>query len=395
MAPYRLAVVAPHVVQYHAPLYRQLARRPELDVRVLYLDRTGAEPTWDATMAATIDWDVPLLEGYAHELVRNISPRAAGGGFFSRVNPGLVPRLLGRRWDAVLIQGHGQLCYWLALLCARIRGCRVLYRGEATLRGSAGGPRDGAKRAALSALWRQCDVVFYSCRGNRRFLRHHGCRPEQMALLPCAVDNDFFRRGRAALAGQEAAIRAGLDLPPEVPIVLNVGRHSTDKCQEHLLRALGRLAEQGLEAAPVLVGSGPETPALERLAGDLELRHARFAGFVNQSEVSRYYAAADVFALTSAYDPSPKVINEALNFELPIVCSDRAGTAGDLAVDGDNGFVYPWGDLEALARALRRLLADRGLRRRCGQRSLKLADAWSLEAGAEAVARALDRRRTP
>ncbi len=392
MTPYRLAVVAPHVVQYHAPLYREFARREELHVRVFYLDRTGSRPTYDATMRATIDWDVPLLDGYGHDFVRNLSLWPAGAGFLSRVNPGLASRLLGARWDAVLIQGYAQLSWWLAVLCARLRGAHVLYRGEATLREPRSGPREGAKRAVLATLFRLCDVVFYSCGGNKRFLEHYGCRPERMAFLPCAVDNDFFRQRRAALAGEEDAIRADLEIPQGMPIVLNVGRHDATKNQPELLRAMVQLQEQGLEAALVLVGSGPETPALKRLAEDLGLRHVRFTGFVNQSEVSRYYAAAQVFALTSAYDPSPKVLNEALNFELPIVCSDRAGTAGDVAVDGDNGFLYPWGDARALARSLRRLLADSGLRRRLGRRSLELADAWTLEAGADAVVAALRAR---
>ncbi len=387
MPRYRLVIIAPHVVQYHTPLYRQLARRPELDVLVLYLDDAGARPTWDATMAATIEWDVPLLEGYAHEFLRTGSGAAS-----SRVRPGLVSRLLSKEWDAVLIQGHRQLPYWLALLCARMRGQRVFYRGEATLRQSRRGIRESIKRAVLETLFRLTDVVFYSCTGNRRFLRHYGCRPEQMVRLPCAVDNDFFRRGRHALSGQRDAIRRDLELPPGTPVLLNVGRHDAYKSQPDLLRACGELQRQGLEVALLLVGNGPETPDLRRLAEDLGLRHVRFAGFVNQSRISKYYAAADVFALCSAYDPSPKVLNEALNFELPIVCSDRAGTAGDVAVDGDNGFLYPWGDVEALARALQPLLADPDLRRRMGRRSLELADAWSLEAGADAVVSALDNR---
>ncbi len=394
IAPCRLIVVAPHVVQYHAPFYRELARRPELDVLVLYLDDAGARPTWDATMGATIEWDVPLLEGYAYEFVRSLSPRPDSslpghGDLTSRIGRGLTSRLLKKRFDAVLIQGHGQLPYWLALLCARIRRKSVLYRGESNLREPRRGFREGAKRALLKTLFRFSQVVFFSCSGNRRFLLHYGCRPEQMVLLPCAVDNDYFRRGLEALAGEEAAIRRDLDIPPGTRVLLNVGRHDANKSQSDLLRALGVLQRQGLDVALLLVGNGPETPELNRLAEDLGLAHVRFTGFVNQSQILRYYAVADVFALCSAYDASPKVLNEALNFELPIVCSDRAGTAGDVAVDGENGFLYPWGDVEALARALSRLVVDSDLRRRMGQRSMELADAWSLEAGADAVVSAL------
>ncbi len=381
--PCRLIIVAPHVVQYHAPLYRELARRPELNVRVLYLDDAGARPTWDPTMAATLEWDVPLLDGYVHELL----PAGSTRRLLS-----LARRLLNEDYDAVLIQGHQQPAYWLAWLCARVRRKRVLYRGEAALAGRRGGAREAAKRALLSTLFRRCDVVFHSCRGGERFFRHYGCPPERLALLPCAVDNAFFRRQRAALAGREAEIRAELGVPPEVPIVLNVGRHDGHKRQAELLEAVDRLRRQGLETAVVLVGSGPETDALRLLAAELRLTGAvHFAGFVNQSRISRYYAAADVFALSSAHDPSPKVLNEALNFELPIVCSDRAGTAGDVVVDGDNGFVYPSGDAGALAAALGRLVSSADLRRRMGRRSLELTGAWSLEAGAGAVVAAIER----
>ena len=381
--PCRLIIVAPHVVQYHAPFYRELARRPELDVRVLYLDDAGVRPTWDPTMSATLEWDVPLLDGYTHEFLPVGSARR--GLELSR-------RLLLDDDDAILIQGHQRPAYWLAWLCARMRRKRVLYRGEAALRDRREGLREATKRALLSFLFRRCDVVFHSCRGGERFFRHYGCPPERLALLPCAVDNAFFRRARAALAGREGEIRAELGVPPEMPMVLNVGRHDGHKRQAELLEAVGRLRRQGIEAALVLVGSGPETEALRHLAAGPDLAGAvHFAGFVNQSQISRYYAVADVFALSSSYDPSPKVLNEALNFELPIVCSDAAGTVGDVVADGANGFVYPSGDTDALALAIGKLLGDADLRRRMGRRSLELAGAWSLEAGADAVVAAIRR----
>jgi glycosyltransferase involved in cell wall biosynthesis len=73
------------------------------------------------------------------------------------------------------------------------------------------------------------------------------------------------------------------------------------------------------------------------------------------------------------------VVNEAMNFALPLVVSDKVGCASDLVRPGWNGFVFPHRDLDALAHAIRNLVEHPGMRAAFGERSRELVDHYSIE----------------
>ncbi|MCA9601026.1 MAG: glycosyltransferase, partial [Myxococcales bacterium] len=113
----------------------------------------------------------------------------------------------------------------------------------------------------------------------------------------------------------------------------------------------------------LIVGSGPEESALRAKASSLLPGRHTFAGFLNIDAIAEAYVAADVYALASHYEPWGLTVNEAMNFGLPLVLSDRVGAAADLVRPGDTGEVFPAGDAgafrAALGRVVQRLDGDR------------------------------------
>ena len=79
---------------------------------------------------------------------------------------------------------------------------------------------------------------------------------------------------------------------------------------------------------------------------------SHFAGFQNQSELGRYYSAADCLILPSLTETWGLVVNEALQFGIPAIVSDKVGCHPDLIVEGKTGFVFPAGDDQRLADQL-------------------------------------------
>jgi len=116
----------------------------------------------------------------------------------------------------------------------------------------------------------------------------------------------------------------------------------------------------------------------------------RFAGFRNQSALPAFYDLCDVFVLPSRLEPWGLVINEVMNAGRAVIASDEVGGAIDLVRDGENGFVFPAGDVAALADRLRRILGDPALCRNMGERSRVLIDGWSFREDVEGLRRALD-----
>ncbi len=112
-------------------------------------------------------------------------------------------------------------------------------------------------------------------------------------------------------------------------------------------------------------------------------------GFVNQSQISRFYREADIFALASEWDPSPKALNEAMNFGLPLLVSSGVGTARDLVINGENGFLFPPGDIDSIRNHLTQLIAEPQLRQRMGLRSREIIEDWSYPAEVAGTLRAI------
>lgn len=390
MHRYQLTIIAPHLVQYHAPLYRALATSDRIDVRVLYLDTTGMSGRMDASMGATLRWGPDLLEGYPHTFLRNWSPTFGKGACLGRINPSLVPRLLFGSNDAILVQGYQSLSNWLSLLSVQPRRTRVLFRGEGALRADKKGTKELVKRAILGAVFRLSDGVLYTVPKNRDYLLHYGCPDGKLYPLPCAVDNAFFRSRWLRLREQRPAIRRDLGLPEHLVVGVFAGRMAGLKRQEHLLQATVALQGRGIDLGVVLAGDGPERKNLESLVREHALPYVRFVGFQTREDMCRIYATADIFVLCSEYDPSPKVLNEALNFALPMVISDRVGQIGDSAVSGENAFVYPYGDIEKLTNGLEALIRDGGKRGAMGARSLALADEFSLATDVRCMEQAVE-----
>jgi glycosyltransferase involved in cell wall biosynthesis len=163
------------------------------------------------------------------------------------------------------------------------------------------------------------------------------------------------------------------------------------KAPEELLSAFARVYDGfAADSAPYLlfVGDGPLRGELEERARPLG-DAVRFLGFRNQSELPALYDLCDVFALPSRFEPWGLVVNEVMNASRPVIVSDRVGAAPDLIEDGANGFIYPSGDVDALASRLRQILESPTLRAQMGARSLARVTSWDFEADRRGLVEAL------
>jgi len=103
----------------------------------------------------------------------------------------------------------------------------------------------------------------------------------------------------------------------------------------------------------------------------------RFLGFVNQSALPPAYVGSDLLVLPSAHEPFGLVVNEAMLCGRPAVVSDVVGAKFDLIREGETGFVFLMGDIDALAAILRDLLPDRPRLERMGEAARRRMETWS------------------
>ena len=347
----RLVIVASHPIQYQAPLFRELARR--MDVEVFFAHRPSERDQAAAGFDVGFTWDVDLLAGYSHTFLENVSAQPSLEQFTGCDTPAVGSLLARGRFDALLVMGWHLKCFWQAIWGAKRARIPVMVRGDSHLET----PRNLVKRAGKAAVYplalRVFDAALYVGERSRRYWAHYGYPASRMFFSPHCVDNDWFA-GRATLAARKE-LRAAHGFSPQTKALLFAGKLLDFKRAGDLVSAAAMLMRAGHDIGVLIAGSGP-------MANDIEARRLATGvnvvqlGFCNQARMPAVYAAADVLVLPSEHETWGLVANEALACGLPIVVSDHCGCAPDLATDGLVGRVVPVGNIDALAAGLEELL---------------------------------------
>ena len=208
----------------------------------------------------------------------------------------------------------------------------------------------------LAARWRAATVVLTEA--ERAVALEKGLSaPQRLRLIPLGIDReeiDFLDRedARAELSRACAAPLGGR-------VVGAIANAYPAKDLPTLLEAFERLAPAVHDAELVVIGDGPEMPALLAFRATLPHRgRIHMPGAL--PDAARLMKAFDVFALSSSKEGLPWVILEASLAEVPIVAT-RVGALPELIEDGVSGKLVPPGDPGAMASALRALLTDADL----------------------------------
>ncbi|HEV7427637.1 MAG TPA: glycosyltransferase [Thermoanaerobaculia bacterium] len=384
----RIAIVASHVIQYQDPFFRLLAADPEIDLTVLYLSDAGARTYRDADMGTALKWDVDLLSGYRFEFLRNLV-HDSNRGWTRHINPGVIPALLRGKYEMVIFMlGWGSISALLGIATCRAAGIPFFLYGDSSFPPPETTLRSRMRAALLRLLFRNTTGFMVSGELNAAYYRHYGADPHHFFLLPWAVDNERFESASRFAPGERESMRQRAGVRPDQTLFVYSAKLVERKDPMTLLRAYEQLADRK-HAAVLFLGDGILREPIEAYARDHNLGGIHFAGFVNQSELPKYYGMSDVFVLPSLYEPRGAVINEAMACGLPVIATDRCGSIGDIVLDGENAFVYPAGDAGALSHSMERLIDDAQLRERMAQRSREIIATWTFARGVEGVKDAL------
>ncbi len=172
------------------------------------------------------------------------------------------------------------------------------------------------------------------------------------------------------------------------PVLLYVGRLGPEKGLFTLVDALSMTYKRGIQPTLVLAGAGPLESELRAEASKRGLI-IKFVGFLQQDELARRYATADIFVLPSQSEAWGLVVNEAMEFELPLILSSHVGSVPVLLKEGKNGLSFPVGDSNALALCIERLCSDKSLRQNMGRVSSDIIKNNSIQNWAKAVLSAI------
>ena len=384
----RLGAFAPSPRYDRAGLYRRISADPRIDFTAIFSSSAGVRPG-DLGYGRPVSFDADALSGYASVFLRKADRTEHVGSFTSLLDLDVVPELGRRRFDVLWLHGYYSATHLLAATAHLARGGHLLVREEQTLLNPRPMWKRALKRPLLAALFARSTGLFQGTR-NREWFRQHGMPEERLFHVPLCVDNDFFGAEAGRYASHELELRREFGIDADTgPVILSVARLVPKKQPVLLLDAFRRV-RKGHRCTLLVIGSGPSEPEMREFVKRHEVPDVVFAGFMNQSAISRAYAAADVFTLTSGWDETwGLVVNEAMNFGLPVVVSDKVGSGADMVRHGENGFVFPHDKPDELARYLSLLVVGEDERAAFGRRSTELVAPWNYDVAADGLVAAV------
>ncbi|MFN7116762.1 MAG: glycosyltransferase family 4 protein [Saprospiraceae bacterium] len=381
----KLAIVSTHPIQYNAPLFRLLAERSKLAVKVFYTWGQAQDAVYDPGFGKERRWDIPLLEGYDYLFLPNTAKDPGSHHFGGIVNPTILTELQAYQADAILVYGWSFRSHLQVLRYFKGK-VKLLFRGDSNLLDE---PTDFSlkkvlRRLFLSWVYRQVDTALYVGTANRAYYQRHGLRGDKLVFAPHAIDNDRFAGDAEARASAARSWRSHLGIPAEALVFLFVGKLEAKKNPRLLLEAFGQIKHP--DARLLFVGNGPEESLLKAQATTNP--RVLFIDFQNQQQMPLVYRLGDVLVLPSQ-GPGETwglAVNEAFACARPAIVSDKVGCAADLVQPGRSGWIFPSGELQALRKSMEAALAmgKDGLAV-LGRQAHQVIQSWSFTVIAEAL----------
>ncbi|AFY99248.1 glycosyltransferase family 4 protein [Calothrix sp. PCC 6303] len=196
-----------------------------------------------------------------------------------------------------------------------------------------------------------------------RYTRDIACavnnlNPDQIQILPCAVDHEYFTPGAKS---PELLKRYGLDDAKVLVTVARLWSGDIYKGVDVTIRALPRILKNFPEVKYLVVGRGDDQPRLARLAEEMGVSdRVIFAGFVPTEELIQHYRLADAYIMPSQ-EGFGIVYLEAMACGIPVLSGDADGSADPLQ-DGKLGWRVPHRDPEAVSQACIEILTGKDQR---------------------------------
>jgi glycosyltransferase involved in cell wall biosynthesis len=201
---------------------------------------------------------------------------------------------------------------------------------------------------------------------------------ERVAIVGRGVDTQLFNPAR-----RSGRLRAAWGCDEGDTVVLHVGRIAPEKNLGLFVDAALEMRAIDPKARVVLVGDGPQGPALRKRHPDFV-----FAGMRTGEDLAEHYASADVFLFPSTTETFGNVTLEAMASGLAVVAYDYAAAQQYLR-HRVSGLLAPEGDAAEFVRMAAQVARNRKLVSRFGLEARHAAEAASWDRAFDDLERVL------
>ena len=329
-------IFAQNYVTYHSSMYSKFFKKSKRKSIVVYQDQAGRSDKVEKRWNTKINWGIDLTKGFKSILIKNYSKNPYSSGFFSRINIHIPFVIYKVKPKKLFFQGYADISSWLILFFSILfRIPSINWKGERVLKND-----ENISKLKIFILkyffFNFCHKIFYSCKGNLEYLKKFNIPEDKLNPMNCSVNNSFFTQQYKINEKKIKFLKKKYNISQNDKVIIIVSNFEKRKNIKSLLNIVPIIKNKNIKI--LIVGNGNYKKDIETYK-KIYRNNIIISGFVDIKKISEYYSISDLFVLLSTYDPSPKTLNEALNFGLPCIVSKQIGTSEDLIKNGVNGFV--------------------------------------------------------
>jgi glycosyltransferase involved in cell wall biosynthesis len=346
----KLALVSNTPPPYRIPVFQSIGRTPGVRFQVLFCSRREPNRLWDLP---PLDFDHAFLR----ERFMTVNGR------YIHNNPDVLPKLARLTPDVVVTDGFNPthlyaFGYALAKGVAHVAMTDGTDVSEQSL--------SWAHQTVRRFVYARSGAFIAASLGGQRLYQGYGVAAERCFKSCLCIDNATFSVPASLREPCFDFIFCGRIEEVKNPLfALDVAVASA--------KMLGR------RVRILFVGSGSLEQAVRTAAlRQPDMVEAVFHGFAAQRDLPALYRSARLFLFPTVWDPWGVVANEACATGLPVIVSPNAGVAGELVLDGENGFICDL-DVDTWAERAVMLLARPGLWEDFSRRSLSLVEQYTYD----------------
>ena len=343
---------------YRVPGWRRVAEAEDIHLDVIYCTQPHIDTSLDA---AAHGFATHFLTGRYQAMERR----------FMHSDLGIWPLLNRLRPDVVITTGFIPT-YLFAFAWAVMHGVPHVAMTDGTAQSEKS--LSWRHRLVRRMVFKRSATFVGACEGSRDLFRQYGVPENRIHTSQLCTDNNHFSQPQSA-----------------TPVdFIFCGRFMTSKRPLFAMEVAKEVAIRlGRRTSIDFVGSGVLEPEMRDYAAQIaDFVDVRFHGYATQAELPSRYADARIFLFPTEGDVWGVVANEACATGLPVIVSPRAGVAGELVLDGVNGYVREL-DVAQWAEAAVLLITDEALYSGFSQSSRERVAEYTFDHAARGLADAI------
>lgn len=267
---------------------------------------------------------------------------------------GIIKTIKSYQPDLVNLTGYYDVASWFALIYCKLKGIKTVLSNEST---AGDHNRSFLKETFKRLIISQFNGFFNFGKLSKAYMIALGGNEAQMLVNRNCVDNTLL----AEIYSKEYPFRQQKQQELNLPAhnFIFVGRLIEFKNLVRLLEAYA-IAQNKSDAdwGLIFLGTGEQKPILQKQVAEKNIQKVFFFEGVNWQEVPIYLSLSDVLVLPSYSEPWGLVVNEAMACGLPVLVSEKCGSAYDLVENTVNGFTFSPLDVKEISENLLKFMND-------------------------------------